>query len=119
MLVDQENDREDAQRLAEEFAKYINFGSHGERVGRKKVRELGVRVTDLENNDDLQDADLSIRHATVHTFSRTPGTKIIEHHHGKSFVQMSGSKSALTRGVVPQQFKSNSSTGKNKPRRGN
>ena len=70
------------------FADYENFRSHLRRVGRDKVAEIGVNVTPLEKEDDLQDAVLSVHHATIHTFSGTPAVKIIENHHGRAWVLM-------------------------------
>jgi len=49
-----------------------------------------VKVVRLEDDHDLQDAVLSVHHATMHTFSGTPATKIIENQHGRAWVKMSG-----------------------------
>jgi len=74
--------------IANWFADYENFHSHLRRVGRDKVSEIGVNVIPLEKEHDLQDAVLSIHHATMHTFSGTPAVKIIENHHGRAWVIM-------------------------------
>ena len=82
--------REKAKSVAAWFADYESFDSHGRRVGRDQARSKGVKVLDLESDDRLQDALLSVHHATMHTFNGTPAQKIIENHHGRAWVRVSG-----------------------------
>jgi hypothetical protein len=87
------NDNEGATKadnIAKWFADYDSFKSHARPVGRSKAAEIGVKVTPLENEDDLQDAVLSVHHATMHTFSGTLSTKLIENHHGRAWVHRTG-----------------------------
>ena len=46
-------------------------------------------MTDLEADDDLQDAMLSVHHAVAHTLSGTGAAKLIENHKGRAWIQMS------------------------------
>ena len=91
MLSEAKDPEQESMNIANWFADYESFRSHGRRVGRDQVREIGIKVVDLEDDDDLQDAVLSVHHATMHTFARTPATKIIENHHGRSWVRLTGS----------------------------
>ncbi len=87
------NDSEAASKadtIAHWFANYDNFQSHARRIGRERPYEIGVHIAPLEKDDKLQDAVLSIHHATMHTFSGTPAVKIIENHHGRAWVLLSG-----------------------------
>jgi len=87
------NDNEGATKadsIAKWFADYDSFKSHARPVGRNKVAEVGVNVTPLENEGDLQDAVLSVHHATMHTFSGTLSTKLVENHHGRAWVHRTG-----------------------------
>ena len=77
-----------ARRIASWFADYQNFRSHGRRVGADEARNIGLKVTRLEDDQGLQDAVLSIHHATMHTFSGTGATKIIENHDGRAFIRL-------------------------------
>lgn len=79
-----------ANRVADWFADYESFHSHGRRVGPDQASDIGVRVMRLEKDDRLQDTVLSVHHATMHTFSGTPAFKIIENHHGRAWVGMTG-----------------------------
>lgn len=77
-----------AKHIAEWFADYKSFQSHGRRVGPDDARQVGLVVHRLEDDDALQDAVLSVHHATVHTHSGAGTSKIIENHHGRAFVKI-------------------------------
>ena len=89
-----------AKEIAEWFADYDAFHSHGRRVGYRQVSEIGIHVSRLEDDHTLQDAVLSIHHATAHTFSSTPSVKIIENHHGRAWIRSVGVE---VQQVIPTQ----------------
>lgn len=91
MLSEETDPEVKSRKIADWFADYETFSSHGRRVGRDQVRQIGVKVLDLEDDNELQDAVLSVHHATMHTFSGAPVSKIIENHHGRSWVRHQGS----------------------------
>jgi hypothetical protein len=76
-----------AEAAAKYFADFTAFRSHGRRVSRDDARAHGLKVIDLEEDGDLQDAMLSVHHAMNHTLSGTPVFKMIENHHGRAFLQ--------------------------------
>jgi hypothetical protein len=76
-----------ASRIAAYLADHKNFMSHLRFIDRMKARELGLRVEDLEVDQELQDLVLSVFHAASHTFGGTPAVKIIENHLGKAFIK--------------------------------
>jgi hypothetical protein len=78
---------EEAEKAAEWFADHKAFRSHSRRVSRDDARAQGIKVTDLEDDQDLQDAALSVHHVIDHTFSATGCFKIIENHCGRGFMQ--------------------------------
>ena len=89
-----------ARAIADWLGDYDSFKSHSRRVGREQARSHGLTIVDLEDDHQLQDAVLSIHHATMLTFSGTPSVKIIENHHGRAWV-----RSALSAPVpTPQQL---------------
>lgn len=94
---------EKAQNIAKWFADYESFRSHGRRVGRDQISELGIKVTNLESDKDLQEAVLSVHHATMHTFAGTPAQKIIENHHGRAWIRM-GPSQAVPLAIAPPQL---------------
>ena len=92
-----------ASRIAAWFADYQRFKSHGRPVRIEQLREekLGLRVIALEDDQQLQDAVLSVHHATMHTFSRTLASKIVENNLGKAYVRMSGPSAVLRQEPTP------------------
>ena len=88
MLSGQPDAADQARRIADWFADYEGFRSHNRRVGLEQAAALGLRVSELEQDDYLQDLVLSIHHAAMHTFSGTPANKIIENHLGRAWVRM-------------------------------
>ncbi len=90
MFSEDEDARAKAKQVADWFADYESFRSHERRVGRNQVRRMGLRIVDLEEDGRLQDAVLSVHHATTHTFSGTPAAKIIENHRRGAWIRLSG-----------------------------
>lgn len=90
MFVHDKDAETKAEAIAEWFADYEGFYSHGRRVSPDEAIEKGLKVNWLEGDQRLQDAVLSVHHAAMHTFGGTPAAKIIENHHGRAWVKMSG-----------------------------
>lgn len=86
MFKDRENARELAEATAGWFANYEIHQSHSLGISREAAEGQQVNVTNLEDDQDLQDAVLSVHHATIHTLSMGPSVKIIENHLEKAFV---------------------------------
>lgn len=76
-----------AAEIAQWLGSHQHFKSHGRAIGRDKLRQRGLVVEDLEQDQQTQDLALSIFHATTHTFNMTGAVKIIENHLGKAFVK--------------------------------
>jgi len=76
-----------AEAAAKWFADFTAFRSHGRRVSREDARAQGLKIIDLEADDDLQDAMLSVYHAVNHTLVGTAATKVIENQHGRAYIQ--------------------------------
>ncbi len=87
MFKDCADGPEKARVAAKWLADHKNFKSHGRHISQKALLEHGLRVTELEDDPDLQDLSLSVFHATTHTFSLTPIVKIVESHTGHAFIQ--------------------------------
>jgi hypothetical protein len=48
---------------------------------------MGLVIERMEDNDELQDAVLTVHHTCMQTLSATPTVKIIENHRGVAFVK--------------------------------
>ena len=87
MLGDSPDRTDIAEEISEWLADHQTFKSHGRHISRDELREHGLKVTNLEEDDKLQDLVLSVFHATTHTFSGTSVTKIVENHTGRAFMK--------------------------------
>jgi hypothetical protein len=76
-------DQEKAHSIAEWLGNFEEHRTHGRPIGFDLAHEKGLKVKRLEDNQDLQEAVLSVFHATMVTFQSTSCLKIIENHHGK------------------------------------
>lgn len=88
MLAGDPKASEKAAEAASWFGDAKTLLSHGRPVRRDEAREHNVVVSDLEDDDDLQDAILSVHHATMHTMAGTPAAKLIENENGRAYFLM-------------------------------
>lgn len=77
-----------AQEIADILADHQRFRSHGRFINREQAKTFGLKIENLEDDQELQDLVLSVYHATMHSFSGTQAVKIIENHLGKAFVKL-------------------------------
>lgn len=79
-----------ARSLSEWLSDHATFKSHGRHLARESLRDHGLVVSDLEQDEALQDLSLSVFHATTHTFSAASVVKIVENHMGRAFIKHYG-----------------------------
>ena len=87
MLAARDDRKEKAQQIASFFASYEEHRSHSLGIDRESARQQGVVIDDLESDQDLQDAVLSVHHATMHTLAG-PALKIVENHLGRTYAKV-------------------------------
>ena len=61
--------------------------AHNRHLSAEKCKIIGLVVRDLESDQKLQDAVLSVHHIFMHTLNSTTAIKIIENHKGVAFIQ--------------------------------
>jgi hypothetical protein len=83
MFDDESRATEKANSLSDYLSDHTNFLSHNRRIGRTHLEDnTPMNVSKLEENQDLQDAVLSVFHATTATHGHQQHTKIIENQKG-------------------------------------
>lgn len=60
--------------------------AHNRHLSTEKCKEIGLKVFDLESDQELQDKVLSVHHIYFHTLSSTPAFKIVENQNGMAFI---------------------------------
>jgi hypothetical protein len=90
MFMGDSNATEKADRIISELGNHALTKSHSRHISFKRARELGIKVIELEELDrenDLQDAVLSIHHICIQTLTSTQAVKIIENQDGIAYIQ--------------------------------
>ena len=98
MLRKKRDGKEKAKDIAEKLSTHTLFKSHGRHIGIKEAKGLGLKISELEKDQTLQDLVLSVFHSTTQTFDGTGAVKIIEYHTGSAFIK------AVAR-IIPVQRK--------------
>jgi hypothetical protein len=86
-----------ADRIIEELGNHSVNLSHNRHLSAEKCSQIGLTVSNLESDQALQDAVLSVHHIFYHTLGSTAAVKIIENHKGIAFIQQ------LQMVLMPQQ----------------
>lgn len=76
-----------AETLAEFLLSHDLHKAHGRHLHRNELRAQGLKIVDLEDDDGLQDAVLSVHHACMLTMSNYGAVKLIENHQGIAHVK--------------------------------
>ena len=60
---------------------------HGRHIHAERCRDIGLNVTCLEDDQELQDLVLTVHHACCHTMVRANVLKLIENHNGAAYLR--------------------------------
>ena len=75
------------EKIAHFLSNHANFKTHGKHINIEKAKEIGLKIEQLEDNQDFQDKVLSAFHATLHILSSTNTAKVIANHIGNCFLK--------------------------------
>lgn len=77
----------DAKRIIDELSDHALTKSHARHYSAEQARNLGVKVAQLEDDQDLQDAVLSVHHSVIQTLDATGAYKVVENQDGIAYIQ--------------------------------
>ena len=80
------------ENIKETFLNHSNSYSHSRHISREDCRNAGLNILDLEDNQELQDAVLSLHHCYMILIDMANVTKIVENQLGKCYLQQAGKK---------------------------
>lgn len=87
MFKDAEDKEQKTRKVLDELASHDASKVHDRHYDFNKCKELGLNVTALEDNQEIQEAVLSLYHCYLLSIYRVPTTiKYIESQHGESFI---------------------------------
>lgn len=87
MLKDDPKKRSKAQQIVKALTDLAENKSHSRHIGYDRALAIGLNVKQLEADQDLQDAVLSVHHSCIATLQGTAAIKITENHLGIAFIQ--------------------------------
>ena len=88
MFLNDDMHEEKINKIIVELGDHALTKSHARHLSIERCRDMGLKVIELEDDQKLQDAVLSVHHACMLTFSATPAFKIIENHQGVAFIKV-------------------------------
>ena len=89
MLKGKPNAEQTAASIVEKLSDHPATKSHARHLSYHTCKEdIGLTVSALEDNNEFQDAVLSVHHACIQTLASTAAYKLIENHNGDAFIQI-------------------------------
>ena len=85
-MFDATKDKDKISSIVDFLNEHDNSKVHNRHLSAENCSSVGLKITMMEEDDDLQDLVLSLHHAYMITFDSTPVIKIIENHDGKRLV---------------------------------
>lgn len=74
-----------ANKVVDELMNYKKTTEHGHHFLKDKCKEIGLKITGLEDSQELQEQVLSVHHCYVASFARVRSIKFIENSIGSSW----------------------------------
>lgn len=75
------------QAIIDEIGSNVATQTHARHIHMQRAKDAGLKIVELESDEKLQDAVLSVHHAAMITFEQAGAHKIIENHNGSSYIQ--------------------------------
>lgn len=77
-----------AKAVIKELGSHALTLSHDRHLAPDLLKGFGLKIIDLEDDQDLQDKVLSVHHSCIITMTQTPAYKLIENQDGKAYIQL-------------------------------
>lgn len=87
MFFGEEDADSKVQNIINELGNHATTLSHSRHLHIDTLKGLGLKIVELESDNNLQDKVLSVHHSTIISLTQTKCIKIIENQDGKSFIQ--------------------------------
>jgi membrane-bound ClpP family serine protease len=84
---DEESVRNRISNIVTELSSHALTKSHARHISSQRCKDIGLKIEMMEENQNFQEAVLTLHHITMHTLGDTPAIKIVENQNGKAFVQ--------------------------------
>ena len=79
--------KDNISKIVNNLSDHKQMKAHSKHIGLKEAQKIGLKINQLENDNELQDIVLTIHHTYMHTLNSTPAIKIVENHIGVGQIQ--------------------------------
>jgi hypothetical protein len=76
-----------ARKVRRFLSDYAQNKTHDRHIHAEECKENGLRITDLEQDSQLQDLVLTVHHCYMHMMMNSPAYKITENHLGRALIK--------------------------------
>jgi hypothetical protein len=90
MFKDDPQAEEKANTIVDFLTSHNVHRAHGRHLHRSELRSQGVKIVNLEDDPELQDAVLSVHHACMLTVGNYNTNKLVENHNGIAHMKIVG-----------------------------
>lgn len=87
MLANEADPAAAAKAAVDKLSSHVGTLSHARHLHRDEIRDMGLKVVELEADQGLQDAVLTVHHTCIQTLTASGAYKIIENQRGAAFIQ--------------------------------
>lgn len=81
------SDKQKVKEVVEELSNHEKSMTHARHLSKETCKNIGLKISDLETDSELQDLVLSIHHSCTLTLSSTGAIKIIENQEGVAHIR--------------------------------
>lgn len=86
MLLGDRNAQVIANNIVKHLSDHLKHKSHSRHIHIEECRRIGLKIAELESNQQLQDLVLTVHHAYIHTLTASLAYKIVENQSGEALV---------------------------------
>ena len=86
LMVDSENAKKKIRHIIQLLTDSNLTKSHARHISTPSCKSYGLKINEIEKDQDLQDIILSVHHASALTIMNTFAVKIIENQNGKAYI---------------------------------
>lgn len=88
MLSSDDDAENKAERIVKGLSDVDDNKSHSRHIHIDKCEELGLKIEKLEDDQELQEAVLTVHHCFMHGLSLSGAAKMVENHNGAAFIKI-------------------------------
>lgn len=87
MFKGEKDSKKRAADVTKKLSDFHDNKTHARHIHIDECKKMGLKVTDLETDQELQDLVLTVHHCYMHSLMNTPAYKLIENQNGIAFVK--------------------------------